>query len=48
MVALATSEAEAQLSGLDRYLTQVDEQGVGRSVPWGNLDECTRNLPLLL
>ncbi|MFZ3494694.1 zeta toxin family protein [Streptomyces sp. 5.8] len=25
MVAVATSEAEAQLSGLDRYLTQVDD-----------------------
>ncbi|MFJ3728557.1 zeta toxin family protein [Streptomyces sp. NPDC090045] len=48
VVALATSEAEAQLSGLDRYLTQVDEQGVGRSVSWGNLEQCTRNLPLFL
>lgn len=48
VVALATSEAEAQLSGLDRYLTQVDEEGVGRSVSWGNLDQCTRNLPLFL
>ncbi|MEV5138922.1 zeta toxin family protein [Streptomyces syringium] len=48
VVALATSEAEAQLSGLDRYLTQVDEQGAGRSVSWGNLDRCTRNLPLFL
>ncbi|MFE9637008.1 zeta toxin family protein [Streptomyces sp. NPDC006463] len=48
VVALATSEAEAQLSGLDRYLTQVDEQGVGRSVSWGNLDQCTRNLPRFL
>ncbi|MFG2985588.1 zeta toxin family protein [Streptomyces sp. NPDC048258] len=37
VVALATAEAEAQLSGLDRYLTQVDEQGVGRSVSWGNV-----------
>ncbi|MGW6706125.1 zeta toxin family protein [Streptomyces sp. NPDC054956] len=48
VVALATSEAEAQLSGLDRYLTQVEEEGVGRSVSWGNLDQCTRNLPLFL
>ncbi|MFJ7209447.1 zeta toxin family protein [Streptomyces sp. NPDC098789] len=48
VVALATSEAEAQLSGLDRYLTQVDEQGAGRSVSWGNLDRCTRNLPEFL
>lgn len=48
VVALATSEAEAQLSGLDRYLTQVDEEGVGRSVSWGNLDQCTRNLPVFL
>ncbi|MFJ2419950.1 zeta toxin family protein [Streptomyces brevispora] len=48
LVALATAEAEAQLSGLDRYLTQVDEQGVGRSVSWGNLEQCTRNLPLFL
>ncbi|WP_327419611.1 zeta toxin family protein [Streptomyces sp. NBC_01233] len=48
VVALATSEAEAQLSALDRYLTQVDEQGVGRSVSWGNLEQCTRNLPLFL
>ncbi|MFE5561648.1 zeta toxin family protein [Streptomyces sp. NPDC056544] len=48
VVALATSEAEAQLSGLDRYLTQVDEQGVGRSVSWGNLEQCTRSLPLFL
>ncbi|MFD4866913.1 zeta toxin family protein [Streptomyces sp. NPDC058412] len=48
VVALATSEAEAQLSGVDRYLTQVDERGVGRSVSWGNLDQCTRNLPLFL
>ncbi len=48
LVALAVAEAEAQLSGLDRYLDQVDEQGVGRSVSWGNLEKCTRNLPLLL
>lgn len=48
VVALATSEAEAQLSALDRYLTQVDEQGVGRSVSWGNLEKCTRNLPEFL
>ncbi|MFI6730125.1 zeta toxin family protein [Streptomyces atratus] len=48
VVALGTSEAEAQLSGLDRYLAQVDEQGVGRSVSWGNFDQCTRNLPLFL
>ncbi|MGW8780223.1 zeta toxin family protein [Streptomyces sp. NPDC055796] len=48
LVALAVAEAEAQLSGLDRYLDQVDEQGVGRSVSWGNLDNCTRNLPLFL
>ncbi|MFD8789457.1 zeta toxin family protein [Streptomyces vinaceus] len=48
VVALATSEAEAQLSALDRYLTQVDEEGVGRSVSWGNLEQCTRNLPLFL
>lgn len=48
LVALAVAEAEAQLSGLDRYLTQVDEQGSGRSVSWGNLERCTRNLPLFL
>ncbi|MFJ6785301.1 zeta toxin family protein [Streptomyces yangpuensis] len=48
LVALAVAEAEAQLSGLDRYLAQVDEEGVGRSVSWGNLENCTRNLPLFL
>ncbi|MFD9379745.1 zeta toxin family protein [Streptomyces sp. NPDC059999] len=39
VVALATSEAEAQLSALDRYLTQVYGQGAGRSVSWGNLEQ---------
>ncbi|MEW1725071.1 zeta toxin family protein [Streptomyces sp. NPDC093109] len=48
LVALATAEAAAQLSGLDRYLTQVAEQGVGRYVSWGNFDRCARNLPLFL
>lgn len=48
LVALAVAEAEAQLSGLDRYLAQVDEEGVGRSVSWGNLKKCTRNLPRFL
>ncbi|MFB7171633.1 zeta toxin family protein [Streptomyces sp. NPDC056254] len=48
LVALATAEATAQLSGLDRYLTQVAEDGAGRYVSWGNFDRCTRNLPLFL
>ncbi|WP_405533823.1 zeta toxin family protein (plasmid) [Streptomyces avidinii] len=48
LVALATAEATAQLSGLDRYLTQVAEEGVGRYVSWGNFDRCARNLPLFL
>ncbi|MFD7497700.1 zeta toxin family protein [Streptomyces sp. NPDC059832] len=42
------AEATAQLSGLDRYLTQVAEEGVGRYVSWGNFDQCARNLPLFL
>ncbi|MEV8457685.1 zeta toxin family protein [Streptomyces sp. NPDC052095] len=48
VVALATADATAQLSGLDRYLTQVAAQGVGRYVSWGNFDRCARNLPLFL
>lgn len=48
LVALATAEATAHLSGLDRYLTQVAERGVGRYVSWGNFDRCARNLPPFL
>ncbi|WP_327310100.1 zeta toxin family protein (plasmid) [Streptomyces sp. NBC_01298] len=48
LVALATAEAEAQLSSLDRYLTQVAEEGVGRYVSPGNFDRCARNLPRFL
>ncbi|MFE0580201.1 zeta toxin family protein [Streptomyces sp. NPDC058874] len=48
LVALATAEATAQLSGLDRYLAQVAEEGVGRYISWGNFDRCARNLPLFL
>ncbi|MFE4540264.1 zeta toxin family protein [Streptomyces scopuliridis] len=48
LVALATAEAVAQLSAMNRYLTQVSEQGVGRYVSWGNFDQCARNLPVLL
>ncbi|WP_367141104.1 MULTISPECIES: zeta toxin family protein [Streptomyces] len=48
VVALATAEATAQLSGVDRYLTQVSERGAGRYVSWGNFDQCVRNLPAFL
>ncbi|MGP3691075.1 zeta toxin family protein [Streptomyces sp. IBSNAI002] len=48
LVALAVAEAEAQLSGLDRYLRQVAEDGVGRYVSSGNFARCARNLPLFL
>ncbi|MFD9605269.1 zeta toxin family protein [Streptomyces sp. NPDC059970] len=34
LVALATAEAVAQLSAMNRYLTQVSERGVGRYVSW--------------
>ncbi|WP_316959639.1 zeta toxin family protein [Streptomyces sp. TRM68367] len=48
VVALATAEAETQLSALDRYLTQVSEDGAGRYVSWDNSDQCSRNLPTFL
>lgn len=48
LVALSTAEAIAQVSALDRYLTQVADQGVGRYVSWGSFDRCARNLPLFL
>ncbi|MEU2873054.1 zeta toxin family protein [Streptomyces olivoreticuli] len=48
VVALAAAQAMTQLSALDRYLTQVIEQGAGRYVSWGNYDQCARNLPVFL
>ncbi|MFD3480504.1 zeta toxin family protein [Streptomyces sp. NPDC058695] len=45
MVVLAAAEAVTQLSVLDRYLTQVSEDGAGRYVSWDNHDECVRLLP---
>jgi energy-coupling factor transporter ATP-binding protein EcfA2 len=45
VVVLAASEAVTQLSVLDRYLTQVGENGAGRYVSWDNHDQCVRGLP---
>ncbi|MEU5632213.1 zeta toxin family protein [Streptomyces rishiriensis] len=45
VVVLAEAEAVTQLSTLERYLTQVAEDGAGRYVSWENHGQCVHRLP---
>ena len=45
VVVLAAAEAATQLSIVDRYLEQVENEGAGRYISFDNHDRCARGLP---